>query len=500
MKNKKVLIISIVFFIILISIILVTIYFTTDLFKGNKKIFFENLGKIEIVDFNFFNAYKTSNKKITNNSNLSTSNIDIYKSDINKETGVADVQKILNIKSNGLNNVDLKQSYKDFTISANDPKSLILKFVKDNNVYGIGIDNVLAKYITVENTNLKELFNKIGTENITQTPNTIPNNVQEILNINEDTIKTLIDSYVLILRDNINEGNFYKIYNEDKTQIIGVTLTQQETVDLLKIILEKAKDDNTFLDFALNKAQLLGYNQITNESLKAEIQKYIDELNNQTYSSDKGFLKIELLKKNKEITNIKISGKYKENNKLDLITPIENNYEISISVIEKGKIGVNVKENEKKEINLIFTYAYDENDIKIGIDYKTKNEDNKDNIINIQYQISNYQTDNITQNMTVSLVAQEENNFQINLSKEINIKQDVQIEKLTTENSVKINGMSSEELSELFTAIKNRFVSLYADEINYIYNTIENSDKSRDADEISTQQEKTVQKNTLNNE
>ena len=47
----------------------------------------------------------------------------------------------------------------------------------------------------------------------------------------------------------------------------------------------------------------------------------------------------------------------------------------------------------------------------------------------------------------------------------INIKEDIQIEKLTTENFAKLNDMTEEELNMLFTAIANRIIAVYGEQI-----------------------------------
>ena len=88
------------------------------------------------------------------------------------------------------------------------------------------------------------------------------------------------------------------------------------------------------------------------------------------------------------------------------------------------------------------------------------------NLIKVQYQISNYQTDNITQNLAIETSSQNDTNYQINISNETTLKQDITIEKLTTENSAKLNDMSAEEINAVFTAIMARIMTLYGAQIN----------------------------------
>ena len=56
--------------------------------------------------------------------------------------------------------------------------------MRDDNIYALKADNVVTKYIAVENSNLKELFAKLGVEDTAEIPNSIPTNYEEILKIN----------------------------------------------------------------------------------------------------------------------------------------------------------------------------------------------------------------------------------------------------------------------------------------------------------------------------
>ena len=52
------------------------------------------------------------------------------------------------------------------------------------------------------------------------------------------------------------------------------------------------------------------------------------------------------------------------------------------------------------------------------------------------------------------------------ITNQITIKQDIQIEKLTTENAAKLNDMSAEQIEELISAIALRVMSLYGENIS----------------------------------
>ena len=160
MKNKKIIIISSVVLIIVVALLIGILYFTTDLFKSNKDLFYEYIGKTKIIDSNFVETYVTAYKKIQANDYSSSMVIDFSEKQSN---GIENnTQKILEIKSNGLKSVNKNQAYNDYTLTIENQQLGTIKLLKDGNMYGIGADNILAKYIGVENSNLRNFFSKLG--------------------------------------------------------------------------------------------------------------------------------------------------------------------------------------------------------------------------------------------------------------------------------------------------------------------------------------------------
>ena len=475
MKNKKVLIISsIIAIIVIIAIVIGMLYFATDLFKTDKQLFYKYISKAKIMDTGFANQYTIANEKITKNSNSSLANISLLTSTPNTETGIADIQEVLKITSNGLVNVPLKQSYRDFTLLSNNQNLLTLKYMRDDNTYALGADNIVTKYIAVENSNLKELFTKLGVEDTTDIPNSIPTNYEEILKIDEQTLDILNQTYSKIIFENIDETHFYKTVSEDKTVTIGVSLSEQETYNLVKTILETAKNDNTLLNLIINKAQLLGYTDITVQDVQSEIQTYLDDMADNAYSTDKDFIKLSIVKKDKNIIAIELETNYEEKVSTtageivaDVPSTVEKNrYNVMVDFSEANKLVISMKENDIEKVNITISYSYDADNINLNTELSVvENETNS--TMKMQYQISNYQTDNISQNCVIEFKdSTKEETYQLNLSNEIKLKEDIQIEKLTTENSAKLNDMTAEEISQLFTAIVARVMNLYGTEFN----------------------------------
>lgn len=523
MKNKKGLIIgSVIAIIVIVAIVIVVLYFTTDLLKTNQQLFYKYLAKTQIVDTNYLQKYAEVNERLTKNSNSSSATVDIATAVPNQETGVADMQPLFTIKSNRLVNVPFKQTYRDFTFSSNNQNWLTLKYMRDDNLYAIGADNILIKYIAVENSNLKELFTKMGVQDVSNIPDTITNNYEELLKVDEETLKALSTTYGTLIYHHINEANYYKTINEDKTETIGVSLSLQETRNLIKTILETVKNDNILLNLIASKAQILGYTEVTVPSIQTELQSMLDKAATVQDTQDvEDFFGMSVTKKGSNVIKLKVDTKKRQRDDIteplemqnitntmstNLMTNMETNSnglnvnDIALPHIDNGSdvvahivkagfeldfsqantLKISCKENEQETTKLQIDYSFSENNLILNLLMESLEEETNNATIKMQYEVNNYQTDNIAQNYAMNIGYGAEVSYQVKLSNETTLKQDVQIEKLTTENSEKLNDMTPERISELFTAIGNRVIELYGN--SFMSNGIINHAKSSQKD------------------
>lgn len=469
MKNKKnIIILSLVIAIVLFITILAVLYFATDIFKTNQQLFFKYIGQTKIIDTNFIEQYKTANNVLEEKNNSSSMQIKVIDSKENAETQISDIQEVFTINSKGLKNVLLNQVYRDFTFLKDNQTFLTLKCLKDNNTYGIIADNILAKYLSVDNANLKELFAKLGATDVNDIPDSISTEYEEIFKIDEEEYNKIKNNYFALINESINKDNFYKIKNEDKSQMIGVSLSEEEVINIVKIVLNNAKNDEALLNVINNKMQLLNYKDISIEKIQEYIQKYIDKFDNNDYSNEKGYLEIILTVKEDKIISIEIEQNYKEDD--DTVNEDEKathkrNLELDLS--ENQNIILVIKEDETEIFNITTEWIYDEEKINITFEIKIL-EEQEVNTVKFIYQISNFKTDNIKQNCNINIKLNNEQ-YQINVENNTTLKEEVQISKLTTENSVKINSMSKEEIETVINALINRINKLYQIDLVNIY-------------------------------
>lgn len=477
MKNKNTIITFSVIAILLIILVFAILYVTTDLFKTNQQLFYKYITKINVIDTNFITQFDVASDKINNYTNSSLADTHISIAIANKETGISDIQEILRVKRNGLNNSLLNQTYKDFTFSNANKDIMTLKYIKDNNKYGVFSDNIVSKYLVVENKNLKDFFLKVGLDNniVSKVPNFIPTNYKDILKIDEEILNGLKEKYGMIVYNSIDKSHFYKISNEDNTETIGISLTEQEFYTIIKQLLKMVVNDSVFWELINNKLQDLGYTDINIRDIQYGVQNNIEKIMNKEYSNEENFFKFSFVKKEEQITKIQFEIKNKmsiqedseliENNDIPLEDII---YKLEIDISNRNELIFLFNENNNIINKTIFNYSHDEDEINISIEqnyiYKEKN-----NSFKVQYQILDYNSNNvIKQNLIAKLDVNNEKKYEITFADNITLKEEVQISKLTTENSALLNEYSKEELNPIIISLINRINKIYGDDIEKI--------------------------------
>lgn len=458
-KQKKVIIfITIIFFVIALTAIF--LYFKTDLFVSNKKLFLRYLSNTEFVDKNILEKYKNLNYNISNSNYSSSGEVEYSIVTKDNETSIDNVNKLFNVKYNMLKNRNFNQDYADFTVNSDNEDVLTVRYLRDNNIHGIKIENVLRKYIAIENTNLKEFFTKLGAKNSTYVPNKISiADLKEIITLDDVQKDRIKNTYLNILIDNIDNNKFIKSKDKSNVTIISVSLTEKEVANILVKELEILKNDNESLNLIINKAKNVDYN-LNIDSLKTYIQEQIDDINNSKNTNEE-FIKVSIAEYNKKTVKLDVKIHLKDKNDNEL----KRELDFSIDLSQTHKIVVNIKNNENN-INSELSYGYEENSASLNIDtILLDNQNNKINdLFKVIYQINKFNESSIENNALITYYSNSNNEkTQINLKDNKQLKQDIQIEKMTTENMELLNGKSKEDLEELLKAITDRITYVYGE-------------------------------------
>ena len=460
MRNQKkvIIFITIIFFVIALTAIF--LYFKTDLFVSNKKLFLRYLFNTEFVDKNILEKYKNLNYNISNSNYSSSGEVEYSIVTKDNETSIDNVNKLFNVKYNMLKNRNFNQDYADFTVNSDNEDVLTVRYLRDNNIHGIKIENVLRKYIAIENTNLKEFFTKKKKKNSTYVPNKISiADLKEIITLDDVQKDRIKNTYLNILIDNIDNNKFIKSKDKSNVTIISVSLTEKEVANILVKELEILKNDNESLNLIINKAKNVDYN-LNIDSLKTYIQEQIDDINNSKNTNEE-FIKVSIAEYNKKTVKLDVKIHLKDKNDNEL----KRELDFSIDLSQTHKIVVNIKNNENN-INSELSYGYEENSASLNIDtILLDNQNNKINdLFKVIYQINKFNESSIENNALITYYSNSNNEkTQINLKDNKQLKQDIQIEKMTTENMELLNGKSKEDLEELLKAITDRITYVYGE-------------------------------------
>lgn len=466
--KKKIIIWLLVVLIIVAALILSFLYIATDTFKSDKELFFKYLSKTKLLDEDFIQKYKEVINSEAQSNSSSSGIITCSILSNGNETNVANVNQLFNIKYNTLKNKNLNQDYADFTLNSNNEDIVTVRYLRDNNVYGIKMENVLKKYIAVENNNLKDFYSKLGIEYSETLPNFIASaSIEEFFNIDENQLETIKTTYGNILLNNLTKNNFVK--SKDGENItIKLSLTEREFTNILKQELEILKTDNNTLNFIIDKANTSGYS-LNIESLTSYIQEQIDAINNSANITDEQFIEISVTINNKNVTKLNV---VMYDNEIgvngQVLDDSKKEYALTIDMTQNDKTIIILNDsNETSRFDL--SYGCDETKMWENIDINSANNETNisKNIGKIKHQI-NYTSSNIIQDITININSAETNNtIQININDSKELKQDVQIEKLTDQNAEILNNKTKEEIQNLLTAIIQRIQFVYGNKLEY---------------------------------
>jgi len=269
MKKKS---IFIVLAIIIIAIALLGIlYYATDLFKSPKQLF----GKYFVSNFELLgeNSYEEALKQAKEQSekNMEVEG-EITAKFISDDEDIAQLSQILEKGKIKYNSKTIGKEHKaqnSITLNYNNTDIITLDLLQNNEQYGIKIKEAYDKFISVENNNLKALFEKLGVSS-TDIPNKIETiDYYELLKIDDSTLKHINNTYSKVLDENIPEDSYSKeenvTTNINSTEVITnaykLVLTEQQVSNIMTKVLETLKSDDITLNLIvqLKLMQMINY-------------------------------------------------------------------------------------------------------------------------------------------------------------------------------------------------------------------------------------------------
>ena len=405
-KSKKIIVFVIILLLILIIISsLLLVYFLTDIFKGNKELFFKYISQISNNENGFVeqNVQTYLNKKNTNSYNNEGS------FSINAvDSSVTNIENLNNFNISFSGKKDNTNSKEEQNISLNYSSNVTFPLVyrKIGNQLGIQTDYVGARFLTVE----PDKLNNLQGENINEIKNLIKiiGTLSNLTNIQIN--QEQLNSYTNIFQ-NINEDKFSKLSDLNGTGY-RLTLQGSETQELVINLLETLKNDQDSLENLNN--YLKDYKNSTNITT-SNIEELISNMKNNNYLNNE----------NLEITV------YKNNGKLSKILFSINELNLDIQKI-----------------------ITDENNIQYNVLLNT-NYNNENLTLNGKINLNNLNTENVKETYELTL-QKSDKNYTYKLENNVNFSNDVSIEDFTTENTSPLTNFDEVTVENFLVTVRQR--------------------------------------------
>lgn len=368
-KRVLIIILVIVLLLVLAGGGFVFAYFFTDVFKSNKEIFTKYIAKneniLEVYKDEEIKSYveKQKNTPYTSNGTLK---VDATIQD-SANTELINALQNCSITFNGNTDNASKYSYKNIKANYSDTQSLTFELLESNNIYSFKIDDVINRFIGMQNSNLKEFARKMGATDkiISSIPNELDfaqmqsefeNQAKSLELFTDEEWAEIKNKYFKIINDNLTNEMFSK-EKQDNSNICTLKLNKKKAYKIVSDLLTTLKEDEmilnkikTFMQNNGNLSEEEGNNYIN--GLKSEIESIINSLSQDTLEDD-------------EILRISVYSKNHKLEKTEFIIPSSNEDEYKLSLINMGN-GAKIEIAYAQEV---YSASLQKNKISEGIEY-----------------------------------------------------------------------------------------------------------------------------------
>lgn len=310
-------------------------------------------------------------------------------------------------------------------------------YKQDKDYFGVQTNLLTPKYIAIRNDNLKELAKRFDADS-----EEFPDKINFENNIDYEKINDFAEKYKRIIYENLPAENAFTKSKDGNKTTLSVSMTNKEIATSLKTILEELKNDEFIINILKNS------NVNVNEYYDS-INGIIEELNN--LADENGKAEVKLYIENKKLVGLDILF-YDENDiVVKIVTEIkDNNINLKMNLADGAYLDFNyeVKYDEKDlSMNFYLKIADDE------IDYKIKGNAEYKNI---------FELDNVEEKYTLELSGKMEQieNIVINFSNLVTFDDNIEIEKISENNSYIINDMTDEQLQNFIMLIYQKFLTM----------------------------------------
>ena len=447
-SNKVFIIVLIILSLLIIAISLVMIYLKTDLFKNEEQLFYKYAGqKLEAFDMLEEASIKEyfQKKQTTPYENEGKYTLSIQSNDFsNKE--IIDKLDEISISFSGKTDPQNNKIEQNISLNYSDNVNFPIQYVQNKDIIGLISDPVVNKYVGIKNENLKELMQKLGASDTTDIPDKIgemqeEQKTEEEIKQGEEEAKKIKDTYLNIIKDNINEENYSKIKDGENVGY-SLKLTYAEIKNIYIKILEQLKQDEIILSKISNEET-----EISKEDFQNQVQELIDEA--QDYEPEDQQLQINV---------------YKSGEKSSLIEIIFSEFKIDIkmeeNIIECKIVGIKDGQETPEKFVLSLNKQQQNNNTLYELKFEALEEEEK--LLDISF-LANYTGINSENSSEIYSfqISSEELIANYQFENKINFVDNVEIEDLTSENTIILNDYEQQEIYLLLAMVGEKI-----DEVN----------------------------------
>lgn len=447
-SNKVFIIVLIILSLLIIATSLVMIYLKTDLFKNEEQLFYKYAGqKLEAFDMLEEASIKEyfQKKQTTPHENEGKYTLSIQSNDFsNKE--IIDKLDEISISFSGKTDPQNNKIEQNISLNYSDNVNFPIQYVQNKDIIGLISDPVVNKYVGIKNENLKELMQKLGASDTTDIPDKIgemqeEQKTEEEIKQGEEEAKKIKDTYLNIIKDNINEENYSKIKDGENVGY-SLKLTYTEIKNIYIKILEQLKQDEIILSKISNEET-----EISKEDFQNQVQELIDEA--QDYEPEDQQLQINV---------------YKSGEKSSLIEIIFSEFKIDIkmeeNIIECKIVGIKDGQETPEKFVLSINKQQQNNNTLYELKFEALEEEEK--LLDISF-LANYTGINSENSSEIYSfqISSEELIANYQFENKINFVDNVEIEDLTSENTIILNDYEQQEIYLLLAMVGEKI-----DEVN----------------------------------
>ena len=413
-KNRKIVVILIILLVLIILVVGgLLVYFTTDVFRGNKELFFKYMTQISDNEDGFIeNNVKQYYEKKNTNSYTNEGNFTVSATDPTL-TNIDNLNNF-NISFSGQTDNTNSKTQRDVSINYSDSVTFPVIYRKIGNQIGLQTEYVGSKFINVETEKIDSLQGE-GSTTIQNINNTVTD-IEQVKNISFSQEE--LTAYMNIIQ-NIGEDKFSNVNDSNGTGY-QLTLSGDELKDLLVQILEQFKNDEATLD---------------------KINGYIKEIRNSANITSSSIDRL--------IQNIQDSDEL--SNESFSIIVYKNRGKTSKIVISLNEIKIDIQKTTSDN-----TTQYD-----ISIDLNYNNENLK---ITGKINYDGLEGQNVKETYEVVL----ENDAKVynyKIENNVNFTDNVSVEDFTTDNSTVLTSYDQETVNNFLIAVEQRLTEVNAQQM-----------------------------------